>query len=226
MRGSQVLVTAGCLLVHCGGSMDGRVAVSSAEAQEPALPPTPTPPRAPEPCLVALAATGAQFEPARLTAAPAAMPGCGMREGVIVSRGPTGLEYRPPIEISCVFALTLPAIEETVRQVAATNLAEPIRLVRTMGSYGCRTIRSTRSPGRLSQHALGNAIDVGILEGASVHASVVRDFRADTSEGRFLRDLAAALRQAGSLERVLDPEYDAAHRNHFHLEGHPLAEAN
>lgn len=221
MRGSPLLVSVGAMLVHCAGSMDRTGVVSSAAAEPaPASRPQPEPAGT---CLGALEATGAEFRPAEPSNGSVPRDGCGMTEGVVVSRGPTGLAYRPPIEVSCVFALALPAIEEAVRQVAAENLPEPIRMVRTMGSYGCRTIRSIRSPGRLSQHAFGNAIDVGVLEGATVRASVLRDFRADSAEGRFLRGLAARLRAAGQLERVLDPDYDAAHRNHFHLEGHPFS---
>jgi hypothetical protein len=199
-------------LLHCGA------ATASAD---PALD-TPHPADTPgSSCLDALSATGAVFVPAPF-AEPPALPGCGMREPVVVSRGPTGVEYRPAIRVSCAFALVLPAVEGVLQETAARILPEPIRVVRTLGSYGCRTIHSIRSPGRLSQHALGNAIDIGELQGATVRASVLQDFRAETMEGRFLRSLAANLRLVSGLERVLDPDYNSDHRNHFHLEGHPL----
>jgi hypothetical protein len=146
-----------------------------------------------------------------------------MSDGVIVSRGPTGITYQPAIRVSCTYALGLGAIEGAIHDMARTHLTEPIRIVRTMGSYGCRMIQSVRSPGRLSEHSFGNAIDVGELRGTAIRASVLRDFRADTVEGRFLRALSQRLRQLASLDRVLDPDYNAAHRNHLHLEGRSLS---
>ena len=173
-------------------------------------------------CLDALAATGAVFTRAPADDEAPLHPGCGMIEGVRVSRGPSGLQYRPPIRVSCTFARALPAVERVLQETATELLGEPIEVARTMGSYGCRTIQSTRSPGRLSEHAVGNAIDVGEWWTRRVKAVVVRDFRGAGPEGAFLRALAERLRASGTLERLLDPDYDLAHRNHFHLEGHPL----
>ncbi len=206
-------------------------------------------------CLDALAATGAVFTRAPADDQTPPLPGCGMIDGVSISRGPSGLQYRPPIRVSCAFARALPAVERVLQETATELLGERIEVARTMGSYGCRTIQSTRSPGRLSEHAVGNAIDVGewwtrrVMNphptplpaargegGLNPHptplpaargegglkAVVVRDFRGAGPEGAFLRALAERLRASGTLERLLDPDYDSAHRNHFHLEGHLL----
>jgi hypothetical protein len=212
--------------LHCGEVL----------GQDPPEPASPTPPASaaggeqdirPLPpgqaCTDALAATGAAFTPIDPgDDEPAPFAGCGLTDGVSVSRGPAGITYRPAIRVSCAYALALGAVERTVQSVAMETLGEPIEVIRTMGSYGCRTIQSTRSPGRLSEHAVGNAVDVGEWWSHSKRAVVVRDFRAQTPEGEFLRALAVRLRESGALERLLDPDYDAAHRNHFHLEGHPL----
>jgi len=201
--------------------------------------PSEAPAPADQSCLDALAATGAVFTRVPADDPAPLLPGCGMIEGVSLSRGPSGLQYRPPIRVSCAFARALPAVERVLQETATELLGEPIEVARTMGSYGCRTIQSTRSPGRLSEHAVGNAIDVGEwwtrrvmnphptpLHAArgegGLKAVVVRDFRGAGPEGAFLRALAERLRASGTLERLLDPDYDLAHRNHFHLEGHPL----
>lgn len=194
----------------------------SAGGEEDAPPPALLPAPSGQTCLEALATTGAVFTPSRISDEPAPFEGCGMVDGVSVSRGPSGLQYRPPIRVSCAYALALPAVERTVQSTANEVLGEPVVVARTMGSYGCRMIQSTRVPGRLSEHAVGNAVDVGEWWTAGKHAVVLRDFRRDGLEGDFLRTLAVRLRESGALERLLDPDYDAAHRNHFHLEGHPL----
>jgi hypothetical protein len=173
-------------------------------------------------CLEDVAASGTLFTRAATDDEPPTLTGCGLLEGVSVSRGPTGIQYRPPIRVSCAFARTLPAVEQIIQATAAEVLAEPIEVARTMGSYGCRTIQSARSPGRLSEHAVGNAIDVGEWWTRGTRANVLRDFRGEGREGELLRAIAARLGASGVLERLLDPDYDAAHRNHFHLEGHPL----
>lgn len=193
-----------------------------AGGEEEAPVPAPLPAPSGQSCLEALAATGATFTPARTADEPAPFAGCGMVEGVTVSRGPSDIQYRPPIRVSCAFALALPAVERIVQDTGNEVLGGPVEIARTMGSYGCRMIQSARLPGRLSEHAFGNAVDVGEWWTSSKRAVVVRDFRRDGLEGDFLRTLAMRLRASSALERLLDPDYDAAHRNHFHLEGHPL----
>lgn len=211
--------------LHCGDVL-GQSPLQTLPSPAPAggEEPTSPPPGAPlaTSCLEALAATGAVFAPARLEDDPPPLEGCGMIDGVTVSRGPTGIQYRPPVRVSCAFALALPAVERVIQATAAELVGEPVEVARTMGSYGCRTIQSTRSPGRLSEHAFGNAIDVGEWWTHGTKAVVLRDFRGTGPEGTLLRALAERLRASGALERLLDPDYDAAHRNHFHLEGHPL----
>lgn len=211
----SVLVT----LLGCGDVL-GQPALPELETSggEPAPPPVPPSVS----CLDALAATGAVFTVLDTSSEPPALEGCGMVDGVSVSRGPTGIQYRPPIRVSCAFARALPAMEAIVQSTANEILGEPVTTAKTMGSYGCRTIQSTRSPGRLSEHAFGNAIDVGEWWTRGLHAVVLRDFRREEPEGQLLRALAERLRASGAVGRLLDPDYDAAHRNHFHLEG-PLS---
>ena len=39
-----------------------------------------------------------------------------------------------------------------------------------------------------------------------------------TDEGRILRTLACQFERSGLFDNVLDPDYDAHHYNHFHLD--------
>lgn len=95
--------------------------------------------------------------------------------------------------------------------------AELSRIV-SMGSYACRNTVGTRGPARRSGHAIANAIDVATFElkdGRRV--SVERDWNSpDADVRRFLQTIhTSACRRFGT---VLSPDYNAAHRDHLHLE--------
>lgn len=118
--------------------------------------------------------------------------------------------------VSCPLADTLAAwarfgVDRAARQVLGSGLAR----IETMGSYSCRTVAG--SP-RLSAHATAEAVDIAafILEDGR-RISVIGDWTDGTSdEQRFLRLVhASACKRFGT---ILGPEYNAAHRDHFHLE--------
>jgi hypothetical protein len=74
--------------------------------------------------------------------------------------------------------------------------------------------------GRVSQHATANALDVAgfrLADGRRI--TVAADWADEGDEGRFLR----AVRDGAcrSFETVLGPEYNAAHRDHLHLDRGP-----
>jgi hypothetical protein len=74
-----------------------------------------------------------------------------------------------------------------------------------------------REDGNWSEHSTGNAIDVSafiLADGRRI--SVVRDWSRDDPRGRFLH----AVRDGGCwvFATVLSPDYNAAHRDHFHLD--------
>ena len=75
------------------------------------------------------------------------------------------------------------------------------------------------TPDRRSGHAIANAVDVGgfaLKDGRRI--SVLRDWNAPRSArcSDFLQTIrASACKRFGT---VLSPDYNAAHRNHLHLE--------
>lgn len=88
--------------------------------------------------------------------------------------------------------------------------------IETMGSYSCRNINGGRS-GRLSEHAFANAVDVSafiLADGRRV--SVLGGWAGAHEERQFLR----ALHQSACkrFQTVLGPDYNAAHRDHLHLD--------
>jgi hypothetical protein len=102
-----------------------------------------------------------------------------------------------------------------VDRAAAQILGARVARIETFGSYSCRTVAGTS---RLSGHATANAIDVSAFVLEDGHRiSVLDDWDGGTSaERRFLRVVhASACKRFGT---TLGPQYNAAHKNHFHLE--------
>ncbi len=102
-------------------------------------------------------------------------------------------------------------VDRAAQEILGTRLAS----VQTMGSYSCRNVAGTD---RRSGHATGTAIDIGgfvLADGRVISVESGWDGSADERE--FLRVVQrSACRRFGT---VLGPDYNAAHRDHFHVEG-------
>ena len=105
------------------------------------------------------------------------------------------------------------AVKPAARQV----YGEDIVRVETMGTYACRSVVGNRPTTRLSQHAHANAVDVSafiLADGRRV--PVLGGWNGDERSQRFLRLVhQSACRRFGT---VLSPDYNAAHRDHFHFD--------
>lgn len=102
-----------------------------------------------------------------------------------------------------------------VDRAALQILGSRVARIETFGSYSCRTVAGTR---RLSGHATANAIDVsGFVMEDGRRVTVLDDWNGGTpAEQRFLRVIhASACKRFGT---TLGPQYNAAHKNHLHLE--------
>lgn len=102
-------------------------------------------------------------------------------------------------------------VDRAARQI----LGSPLARIETMGSYSCRNVAGT---GRLSAHATANAVDVAafrLADGRRI--SVLNDWNSPSPQVRaFLRTIRdSGCKRFGT---VLSPEYNAAHRDHLHLE--------
>lgn len=110
-------------------------------------------------------------------------------------------------------------IRNGVAPAAWQILGSELARVDTMGSYACRNVvGSGRGPARRSGHATANAIDfAGVVLKDGRRISILRDWNApDPDVRRFVRTLhASACKRFGT---VLSPDYNAAHRDHLHLE--------
>jgi hypothetical protein len=107
------------------------------------------------------------------------------------------------------------AVAPAAYQLLGSELAR----IDSMGSYACRNVvGSTRNASRRSGHAIANAIDVGgfvLKDGRRI--TVLNDWNSSDPQIRqFLQTIrASACKRFGT---VLSPDYNAAHRNHLHLE--------
>ncbi|MCU6455709.1 extensin family protein [Sphingomonas sp. A2-49] len=107
------------------------------------------------------------------------------------------------------------AVAPAAYQILGSELAR----IDSMGSYACRNVvGSAAAAGRRSGHAIANAIDIGafvLKDGRRI--AILDDWNsADPQVQRFLVTIHdSACRRFGT---VLSPAYNAAHRNHLHLE--------
>ena len=104
--------------------------------------------------------------------------------------------------------------EYAVKRAARQYLGSDLKRIETMGSYSCRNIAGS---GRLSQHAHANAIDVSafvLADGRRI--TVENNWKSGRREMQFLAAIHdSACKRFGT---VLSPNYNAAHRDHFHLD--------
>ncbi len=118
--------------------------------------------------------------------------------------------------VTCPLANTLSGWARFgVDRAARAILGSPLARIETMGSYACRTVAGTS---RLSAHASANAVDVsGFVLADGRRITVLRDW---DSENPQIRAFIATIRTSACKRfgTVLSPEYNAAHRDHFHLE--------
>lgn len=118
---------------------------------------------------------------------------------------------------SCPLAVAYVLFDiHTLQPAAQTVFGQRVARVDHLGSFACRNVYG-RAQGRLSQHASANALDIAgfrLADGRRV--SVLGDWNDEGDKGRFLREVRdGACKQ---FDTVLGPEYNAAHRNHFHLD--------
>ncbi len=147
--------------------------------------------------------------------APISNGACGIEAPVAV-RYVAGVRLSTPATLNCRTANTLANWVENDAQAAVKKLRSRITGLRVLASYSCRT-RNSRPGARLSEHALGNAIDIGVFTLANgVELSVEDDWGKSGKEGKAIRALHDSA--CGPFGTVLGPESDRYHYNHFHLD--------
>ncbi|MBX3595397.1 extensin family protein [Sphingomonas sp.] len=121
----------------------------------------------------------------------------------------------------CPLARTFVAwLRNGAAPAAREILGSELVRVETYGTYACRGIigGSAASAARISEHGLGNAVDVAaFLFADGRRVTIERGWNSsDPREREFLRVVhKSACRRFAT---VLSPDYNAAHRNHLHLD--------
>ncbi len=108
-------------------------------------------------------------------------------------------------------------IKDIVQPAALARFNEPVVRINAMGSYSCRGINNM-SGASLSEHAFGNALDIGGFVLASGRVlSVMRGFNGqEEQESAFLHEAHAGA--CGLFTTVLGPGYNILHYNHIHVD--------
>jgi hypothetical protein len=160
----------------------------------------------------------------------------------LVSYSGTEVRYHGPVQINEHFVTRLERFEAVVARTAEEIYGRAPRRIRHYGAYSCRTSRNRSH--RLSEHALGNAIDVvgfdfgPVRKGESLdpalpkalrHAFQVRVARhwesrespVHQTHTRFLRTLVDRLLERDDVFRgVIGPGH-RGHADHFHFDMSP-----
>jgi hypothetical protein len=143
---------------------------------------------------------------------------CGALTPFTVSATARGLvTLEPPALLRCPM---IPAVEHWMERIvmpaARYHLRANVVSIKIAGSYSCRPMNHVNGA-RLSEHGHANAIDVsGFLLETGQLVSVKSGWWGTPFERNFLRAVHAG--SCSVFTTVLGPEYDFAHRDHFHLD--------
>ncbi|MEZ5952770.1 MAG: extensin family protein [Hyphomonas sp.] len=138
---------------------------------------------------------------------------CGLYNGLTLDQSLT--PYSATLRMTCAETAALYVWERHVARPAAMELlGSPIARIETYGSFSCRNIAGS---GRLSEHAAANAIDISGFRLKDGRLIDVKSFWGKGGkEDRFLHRLHSGACDLFSV--TLGPDYNAAHKDHFHMD--------
>lgn len=161
-------------------------------------------------CDQALATTSLRFT--RL-ADSVPQAGCPLENALRVQNADTALSSS--FLATCPLAVGFALFERHgLQPVAQEVFGQPVVRIEHVGSFACRSIAGSQRP---SQHSYANALDiVGFRLRDGQRISVLQDWPKEGDKARFLRLVRDAA--CDSFNVTLGPDYNAAHRDHFHLD--------
>lgn len=166
-------------------------------------------------CDQVLATSGLKFSRQADSPADAACP---LHNALRVQGGEVALSSS--FLASCPLAVAFALFQRHALQPAAQAVyGQAVARVDHLGSFACRNMYNREKAAR-SQHATANALDIAgfrLADGRTVN--VLRDWPQDNIDARFLRLVRDDACDVFNV--VLSPDYNAAHRNHFHLDAGP-----
>ena len=166
-----------------------------------------------DPQLCAQALSSSELRTSRQSDSPGAK--CPLIGAVRVQGGEVALSSS--FLASCPLAVAYAMFEHHTLQPAAQGVyGEKVTRVDHLGSFACRNVYN-RDSGALSRHATADALDIAgfrLANGRTI--SVLKDWPKQNQDAEFLRQLRDGACESFSV--VLSPDYNAAHRNHFHVD--------
>lgn len=140
--------------------------------------------------------------------------GCGVEDAIRL-RSVSGVALSVPATIDCETARALRTWVDQGVKPAVGETGGGVVSLRVVAHYACRT-RNNQAGARMSEHALGHAIDIagiGLADGREM--TVLTDWSGS--------EFSTALRQmwraaCGPFGTVLGPEADRFHLDHFHFD--------
>lgn len=145
-------------------------------------------------------------------------PACGFFNAVRISR--TSSRVNAPFSLSCRAAVSLAMWERHVLTLTAEKyFGQRVATIEHFGSYSCRNVYGRANATR-SQHATAEALDIAgfVLEDGQ-RIRVLKDWSEAGQRAAFLREVRTGA--CRFFDGVLSPDYNAAHRDHFHFDRGP-----
>ncbi len=144
---------------------------------------------------------------------------CGIDHPVKLSGLSGGIDVKPAVTLNCQVTLAFAKwVKNDLAISARTRYLTGIRQIQPMGGYSCRKMNNSRQRyNPMSEHARGNAIDIGRITLKNGHDIDVRkkglfSFR----EGGLLKSVRGD--SCKYFSTVLGPGSNAEHWNHFHFD--------
>jgi hypothetical protein len=132
-------------------------------------------------------------------------------------RSLVGVSFSSSAKMNCGVANeTAQWLDSTVQPAAQEAFGEKVVAIDVPSAFACRP-RNNQRGAKLSEHGMGNAIDVSafVLESGR-KVTVLDDWGSWSDSGRFLKQVRAEA--CGPFKTVLGPGSDAHHRDHLHLD--------
>jgi hypothetical protein len=126
-------------------------------------------------------------------------------------------------KISCEMAAGLALwVAHDVQPAAMKHFGKKVASVRNFGTFSCRNIIGSPTwKGVRSQHATANAMDIsGFVLEDGTEISLIKNWKAPEKHAAFLRDVHQG--SCRLFRASLSPEYNDAHKDHFHFDRGPL----
>lgn len=143
--------------------------------------------------------------------------GCGWQNAVKFNQTGGARIGVEPLTCEVAAALTLWMVQD-VQPLAQEMFGKKVAVLGDYGTYDCRNIVGNPLwKGVRSQHATANAVDISgfVLEGGE-KISLIRDWKGKGKKSEFLQEVH---RRSCKYFRVsLGPNFNKAHRDHFHFD--------